>query len=53
MSLDLEARPVAGSDTAPILVVEGLSVHYDTVSGPAKAVNERDSPLPRKLFRVY
>ena len=32
------AKPAAA--TAPILIVDNLEVHYDTASGPAKAVNQ-------------
>ena len=41
MTVSAQPIPAAGFAVAPpILVVQALSVHYDTVSGPAKAVND-------------
>jgi peptide/nickel transport system ATP-binding protein len=41
MTLSAQPIPAAGFVVAPpILVVQALSVHYDTASGPAKAVND-------------
>jgi peptide/nickel transport system ATP-binding protein len=41
MTVSAQPIPAAGFPvTAPILVVQALSVHYDTASGPAKAVND-------------
>jgi peptide/nickel transport system ATP-binding protein len=41
MTVSAQPIPAAGfAVAAPILVVQALSVHYDTASGPAKAVND-------------
>jgi len=41
MTVSAQPIPAAGfAVAAPILVVQALSVHYDTTSGPAKAVND-------------
>jgi peptide/nickel transport system ATP-binding protein len=41
MTVSAQPIPAAGFAVAPpILVVQALSVHYDTASGPAKAVND-------------